>query len=674
MSYFYGGDRFLCSEIGPIFEDSLCTAFAPLTHMRKFLFRTAISIALLALASINLFAIPTQDGDDWRFEVERRVNAHGDEYMALAQTTDGRYLIVGTESGKLLIWSLAERRIVKQLDQGSAVHCVVALNDADTFVAAGGPHGGLTNRPVIRKWHIGTGESEEWKGLTDGSIFTVAFDPKSELVVADTFTGSLAAWNSTTGALVGKRSFDGPAAGLAINGKEIYRTQMSLTDDDDEKPNTIVRFRIDQPNRQPVVITKEGEGELWGRLDISPDRRFLTARRFKDSHVSVVLRDLATQKEITTFEAQNFAWAANASLVLFDGEVANARVSIDGKGRVTRTDLFKAADWHGAGSPANLTGQVVSADCSMVWEVFQLGATLVELDLIKKTFEELHSVRGYLYALDVREPLNLIGTGGDDGFVRVRKLSDLSLVKEFKAEPGVPQGVALMEDGRHVLFSASGKDTETRISVGDLSTGESRTLIEVPEPFVGVYAAVGGFIYKRNNNLVLAKWTDGSTIREFTVEGELSGFAVSANGEWLVADNEAKSLFRFDIKNGARTQFATDNPNDLANLAISSDGRYVYSTEFESTLRQWDMQTSQMKEIGSIRGQTRDLRLSIDETQILIGGNHRDVAVYEIASGKRRLYFEIAAADFYVTALWLGGDRLLFSTDSGVLFDGRVKR
>jgi hypothetical protein len=81
-----------------------------------------------------------------------------------------------------------------------------------------------------------------------------------------------------------------------------------------------------------------------------------------------------------------------------------------------------------------------------------------------------------------------------------------------------------------------------------------------------------------------------------------------------------------------------------------------------------------MKEMGSIRGQAQTLKLSRDEKEIVIGGNHRDVAVYEISTGERRLYFSIAAADFFVTNVWLGGDRLLFSTDAGVLFDGWVKR
>jgi len=639
----------------------------------KFLFRTAIAISILVVANVSSPAI-TPGEDDYRFEIERRVNAHGDEFMALDQTSDGRFLIVGTESGKLIIWSLAERRIVKQLDQGSAVHRVVALNDADTFVAAGGPHDGPLNRAVIRKWHINTGESEEWRGLIDGSIMSLAYEPKSELIAADTLTGKLAVWNSTNGALVTKRSFDGPAAGLAINGKEIYRTQMSLDEEEEVKPNSILRFRIDQSNRPATQITEDKEGRLWGPLDISPDRRFLAARLCKESTLTVVVREFATKKTIATFEALSFAWAADSSLVLFDHEVAIARVSIDARGRTTRTDLLKAAQWHGSGSAANMTGQIVSADGSTAWEVFQLGATLVELDLNKKTFDEPYSVRGYLHAIDVREPLNLIATAGDDEFVRIRKLSDFSLVKEFKAEPGVPQGVALMEDGRHVVFSASSEESATRISVGDLSSGQSRTLFEVPEPFVGVHAAAGGFVYKRENTLVLAKWSDGATIREYAIEGELRGFAASANGEWLVAVNDTGSLFRFEIRKGTRSPVGAENIKNLTGLTITNDGRYVYTTEFEAKLRQWDTQTSIMKQLGSIRGQAQTLRLSRDEKEITIGGNHRDVAVYEIASGERRLYFEIAAADFYVTNVWLGGDRLLFSTDAGVLFDGWVKR
>jgi WD40 repeat protein len=635
----------------------------------KALLHIAISVMLLALVSTASLA-----EDEYGFEIERRINAHGDEFMALAQTSDGRYLIIGTESGKLIVWGIAERRILRQLDQGSAVHCLVALSDPDTFVAAGGPHAGHDNRPVIRKWRISTGESEEWTGLKDGSIFSLAFDPASNLVAAGTMTGQLAVWNSGSGKIVTKRSLDSCIMGLTINKQEIYLTKFKIDEEEEGAKNAILRLLVNEPKRPPTEFSKQSEDKLWTDVKLSPDARYLAAHFASSSARGVVLLDRATGKELSTFESRSFAWSRNGQLVLFDGEVATERVSMDARGQVSRSELFKEAQWHSSGSPANMTAQVISADGSTAWEVFQIGASLVELDLNKKSFDQVYSLSGYLHTMDVREPLNLIATGGDDEFVRVRRLSDLSFVKEFKAAPGVPQGVALMDDGRHIVFSASSDQSPTRISIGDLGSGQSRTLLEVPEPFVGVQAAAGGFIYKRANSLVLAKWTDGSTVREYAVDGDLAAYAVSVNGKWLVASNNTGHLFRFQIVTGTRTNVGAESISDLTRLTITNDGRYVYTTEFGAALKQWDTQTKAMKQLAVIRGQARTLRLSRDEKEITIGGNHRDVAVYETATGERRLYFEIAAADFYVTNVWLGGDRILFSTDAGVLFDGWVKR
>lgn len=315
---------------------------------------------------------------------------------------------------------------------------------------------------------------------------------------------------------------------------------------------------------------------------------------------------------------------------------------------------------------------VVSADASKAWEVFQLNAALFELDLNKQTVEERYSVNGLLYAMDVREGLNLIATGGDDKFVRVRKLSDLSLVKEFRVVPGVPQGVALLADGQHVVFSASSKDSATRISVGNLVSGETRHLFDIEEPFVQIRAAVGGFVYNRSDRIVLANGT-GATIRELKVDGKLGGFAVSANGEWLVVADENEKLFRFEIKSGKRTKVGDQKVENLTRLTITNDGRFVYTTDFHANLKKWDTKTNQVTELAEIRGQARTLKLSSDEKEIVIGGNHRDVAVYDSA-GERRLYMTLTASDFYITNVWLGGDRLLFSTDTGVIFDGVIGR
>ena len=308
------------------------------------------------------------------------------------------------------------------------------------------------------------------------------------------------------------------------------------------------------------------------------------------------------------------------------------------------------------------------------WEVFQIGATRVELDLDKKGFNVLHGVNGHLYALDVNERLGLLVTGGDDKLVRVRKLSDLSLIKEFNVELGVPQGVAMMEDGRHVVFSSGLKNTPTRIVSADVVTGQSRTLYELEEPFVRVEPAAGGFIYRNGKRLVLAEGFNGTTVREYAVVGAAGDYAVSANGQWLVAENSSGRLFRFDVKTGKRTLVGRRKVESLTRLTITNDGRYVYTIDFQGTLKRWETRSGLMKEVANIRGQARTLKLSRDEREILFGGNHRDVVIVDIGSGKEKLNIQMAAADFYVTNVWLSGDRLLFSTDAGVLFDGLVTK
>ena len=633
------------------------------------------TLSFISACLVLLMTIPaTSKADDkeYVFEVQRRINAHGDEFMAVALTKDERYLIIGAESGKLIVWDIAQKRIVKELDQGSPVHCVVALNDPDACIAAGGPHAGATQSAAVRKWRISTGASEELSGITEGTIVSLAFDPKSELVAAGSSNGHLIVWNATNGKTVAKRSFDAAVFGLALNDREIYLTQLDPTVD--EPKNSIVRLRVDEPNLPETTLTQEDARQLWTALKVSPDRRLMAAHSEGDEKPGVVLFDLSSGKEISTFEAASFAWCANGQLLLFNGEVAVARVTIDAHGQISQAKVLEEAQFQAAGAPSEMRDEVVSKEGSTAWGIYPLGAMLTELELNNKHVNKLYQVDGNLFAFDVNEKLDLVASGGDDELVRVRKLSDLSLAKEFKVELGVPQGVALMQDGRHVVFSSGAEHTPTRISIGDLATGKTRTLFELPEPFVQVKAAGGGFIYKDGNRLVLAEGVNGTTLREYAIEGDLGSYAVSANGRWLVSANSAGKLFRFEIKSGKRTVVGHKNVEDLTGLAITNNGGYVYTTEFRAKLRRWDTGTGAMKELSEITGQAHAVELSRDEREIIIGGNHRDVAIIDIASGEERLYVKVSASDFYVTNVWLGGDRLLFSTDVGVLFDGVVKR
>ena len=612
--------------------------------------------------------------DNYRFAIERRVNAHGDEFMSIGLMPDRKRLVIATESGKIIVWGIPERRILKELNQGSPVHCVLTSNDPDTFVAAGGPHTGQSQRGVIRRWNITSGKSEDWQGPMGSTFLSLTGDSTSGLTAASNATGELVVWDEG-GKVISTRQLEGMALGLALRGREVYVSTASGDPNAEEpEPNSLVRFSIDKPNAPPIEVIAKNEDKVWFEFKMSPDGCFLAARCEGGPDDGVVLIESGSGKQIEQFKARGASWAANGLLVLFDSEVATDRIRIDERGQISRTGLLKAGTWHQAGSPSHMTGQVVSKDGAMAWQVFQLGAALVESDLEKKSFDDVYYLRGYAYAMHVRESVGLIATGGDDEFVRVRKLSDLSLIKEYRVSPGVPQGVALMDDGRHVVFSASARDTPSRISVGDLSSGETRVLFETPEPFVQVVPPAGGFIFNRGNKLILASWETGASIREFSVEPKLEQFAVSANGQWLVTADDQGKLRLFAIGSGKQIFVGKERIDNLTRLIISDDGRFIYTTEFHADLKKWDTRSNSMRDLASIRGQARTLLLSTDGKRIVVGGNHRDVAVYDTSTGEALTSFSIAAADFYVTNVWLSGERLLFTTDAGVLFDGWLKQ
>jgi len=157
-------------------------------------------------------------------------------------------------------------------------------------------------------------------------------------------------------------------------------------------------------------------------------------------------------------------------------------------------------------------------------------------------------------------------------------------------------------------------------------------------------------------------------------ERNLDQCSVSANGEWLAAANDQGVLYCFDVKTGRRLNVSTEKIESLSRLTVTNDGHYVYTTEFNSALKRWDTRQNVTKELSSIRGQAHAFLLSSDGQRIAVGGNHHDVAVYDTATGKRLAYFQTEASDFYVTNVWLLGNRLLFTTDAGVLKDGFLKR
>ena len=206
--------------------------------------------------------------------------------------------------------------------------------------------------------------------------------------------------------------------------------------------------------------------------------------------------------------------------------------------------------------------------------------------------------------------------------------------------------------------------------LADIESGTERQIVSADEPYARVEAAGDRFVYGVGNRLTLADQS-GASIREFNLSDKVSSFEVSRNAQWLAAA-DSTSLYLFDLNAGRQVQQLPIKYSS-EKLAVTNDGQSVYLSNWPGEVYRWDVTGNVISSLTSVRGVPATLRLSMDEKQLIVGGNHRDVGIYDAATGEIQHEFETEAADFNVTNVWLKDHRLIFTTDAGLLFDTKVR-
>ena len=649
---------------------------------RNKLFSAAIFL-LIAVISPSENLAQTDDDPSFDLRLHGRINAHGDEFMTVALSPDERRLIVGTEKGEIIVWGVPERKIIRKFNQGSPIHKLVLLGDGRYVIAGGGAHIGPKDFGVVRRWDLDSGRFEEWGGLESDSVWRLAADRNAGLVAGVALNGRVAVWQAETGRLIASRDLDQAPIGLAIIGNQIYFSGVNrevvtaIEESDEALVNSIVILDagdLQGPTRELVSTQRNC---LWGELETSPDRRMIAATYLdskKERRVAVF--DAADGAERATFDGFKASWFGLNGLLILGSDRPEQMVRFGAVGAGAVQKFPEGGGWHSDRAPAGLNEAVTSRDGSTVWGVFSNGAAIVRWKPKKRLVKILSMTVGNVYAMDALDEPDqpaLLLTGGADGFARVWNLNDLSLLREFSVPFGVPQGVGLLKGGRQAVVSYSSKESPTEIALLDIATGERKVLLKLDQPYVRVYAAGDDFVFGQESRVALASAFDGVTLREFAIGKKLSQFCVSSNGSWLgMADSEGK-LYVFEIATGRLVCSSAEKDDTLTQLAVSDDGRFIYTIGFIGGLNRWDAQNDRFEELNDIRRQCLELRLSVDQNRILIVENHRDLAIYDAKTGKQIAYFETEAADSNVTNVWAKGARVIYTTGTGVMFDGRLE-
>jgi WD40 repeat protein len=648
--------------------------------------RIAIGILLVAFSSSLSLAQTTIGEGDLKFEVKHRVNAHGDEFNALAMSSDGQRLFTGTEKGDVIVWNVAANRLERTLHQPSAIHLVAALSDPRELIAASSNHLKPENA-LVRRWNIETGTFVDLEGIdSEANVTGLAADNKAGLIAAVNKTGIVIVWDSRTNKQIARWKLNGVPTAVALLGRSVYVATLSLQ----PAANTtgagaIVKLNLDDPNQPPIDFLR-ATGRLWVSLGSSPDRRLLTGMYQEGySDPKTVVIDPVSKAELTQSKGPGLVWLNASRVLLFEWLDPVEIVQISAGAPAKSIRKFQRFEADTPGRPFDLTGQVSNAEGSKVWASYSKGPGLLEFDLTTNKIKTLIGGPSGAYAISVDIQDGQTGdllTGGADGYVRLWNLADISLIKEYKvAKPNYfVSEVHLVPGSRRAIIAVPKMPSRfeppgpPEIIGLDLETGEQQKLFDLLYWRARVALVENTIVYPEGDRVRFRNIDGSVSPRELKVNGPIDITAVSANKRWLAVIDETKTLTVFDLKSDQKTTMPIEPVVDGA-VIVTDDGRHVYNIASEGALTHWDLNTA--KTLNSVLDKIREMHsrvdfmtLANDDRWLVTAGNHHDVGIFERATGRLVFYMQTGGATFWIEKVWLKGKRMIATTDIGVLYDG----
>jgi WD40 repeat protein len=650
----------------------------------RFFFLFTLVMSSHVWARDNLSFLP----HSWGFlsypRLIHRINAHGDEFNKVLLTPDEKRLLIGTEKGDVVVWNIAARKVEKRIDFKCPIHAMALFTIPDTVVVAGGGHEEGKETGVIGLVNFQTGGMTYVQRAGKATVVHVSVDSASGRLISADSSGQLTAWAPPTARALAQWSLDGYPLGMAVSGSCIFVATIPFHEftkftgenqrgEAAKFSNQILMLSIEHPEESPKAWKAGAERRIWIPISASPDGRILAAlSASQESEAKMNFWDLPTGRSLLETAAEGVVWLANNKATLIRGEYPVQIVTFASSEALATRDLPKVEGFHGSGQPSGTITWVVSKDARYAWAVLSQQSGVAFWDLYSNEKPEIMAMTpSMVYAMDFKgggDRTGVILTGGDDGFVRCWEYPSFKLRTEFRVPVGVPQGVALLSDGSHAVVSYGGEGN-TEILVANIHEGTSQRLTSVNQPGATVLASGMNFLYPSGNQVILAPTSTGNNLRAFSMDFPVERMSLSANGSWLAVADQKGNLALFAVESGQRVWKSSKTVDSVSRIAVSRDGRYVYTTEWVADIKRWDTQEDQMKSLGGHRGQCITLRLSEDERYIVIGGNHRDFMVFDAETGDQLFYDGTPDADFSVTNAWLDGARLIFTTDAGILIE-----
>jgi RNA polymerase sigma factor (sigma-70 family) len=530
-----------------------------------------------------------------------RLQGHTDAVWCVAFAPNGKTLVSGGNDGMVRIWEVATGRELRSFQALEAnVYCI-AISPDGKILATGSP----LRRKTLALWDLATGK-ELFAGTGSG-VLCVAFSPDGKILAAGsdlpeavgkpppgarpTEVGDFPVqlWDVSAGQEL--RTLEGHAKGVAAiafapDGKRLASASYDST----------IRFWDPATGRQllkvavPAEATAHFLGEEGGvhAVAFSPDGKALASAGF-DGRIR--LWDAATGRETRTLAGH----ARGVRTVAF---------SPDGKTLASGSFDFTIRLWDPAtGKPLHSfpghDGPVHILTCSPDGKLIASAGHDRTVRLWDRaTGQELRVLQGctdHLSALAFSPDSKLVASVTGD---RVVHLWDTAGGEEV----GLHEHSCLVRD---IAFSPNGnllatlcKDTsrpDSSVHLWEPATGKELHSFPGEEGGWPLHFSPDGKILGvcLHSGVQLLDMPKGKELRRFDGAGE---FALSSDGNTLIARGEDRLMHRWDIPSG-RELSAFGNPDEEFLPVLSPDGKTLVRITAKGTVRLWEVATGKERRL-----------------------------------------------------------------------------
>ena len=538
--------------------------------------------------------------------------------MAIGLSRDGAYLAVGTSTGEIALWRIADRTLLQVIQAHAGPIRGVALSGDGGLVACAGQDG------TVRLWEADSGRPLAILQGHIGVVWSVALSADGQLLASASYDGTIRLWEAPGGR---------PLAILHGYSSEIWNVALSADGGLVASGSYDGTVRLWEADSGRLLASLQGNTGAARGVALSGDGG-LVACAGQDGTIRLWEATPASGppgRPVATLQGhseavQCVALSGDGGLMASGGYDGTVRLWDALGGR-----LLNILQGHSAG----VWGAALSGDGRLVASASYDGTIRLWEAPGGRPLAILHGYGSEIWGVATSGDGRLVAGGSQDGTIRLWDASSERPLATIQGHSRAVWGVALSTDGQ--LLASSSYDGTVRL--WEAPSGQLLATLRGHTDAVQCVAlsADGGLVVSGSFDGTVRLWEAPSgrplaTLRGHT--GLVYSVALSGDGRLVASGSYDGTVRLWDASSGGPLETLQGDTSLVHGVALSADGRLVASGNSEGTIRLWE--TSAGRLLATLPGHTGavwSVALSADGRLLASGGFDGAVRLWEVASG-----------------------------------------